>query len=409
MIIWLLLIVICMPSEGCYHRKKSATEIWAIVGAKIYPAPFSDPVVNGIILIKDGKILEIGAQENVSLPSNVEVLDASGLTITAGLWNSHVHFMEPHWLRADSLPAEQLNKQIKTMLTKYGFTYAFDLATLDLPNLIDLRSRIANGEVKGPTVLTAGVPFTPPDGSPFYIAPLKLPELSTAEQASEYVKGQLEAGADAIKLWSASPNGRTIVFMPPEMILAATKIAHQYGKPVFTHPTNLEGISIAIKGQVDVLAHVGADDGMDWSASTLRDMIASEISLIPTLKLHKWVLEEEGLSTEDHLLLNTAIQQLRSFNEAGGAVIFGTDVGFMTDYAPEDEYALMSRAGMDFNQILAALTTTPAKKFGRDNQTGRISQGMDADLVLYLEDPAENSKNFMKVKFTIHRGNIIYP
>lgn len=31
---------------------------------------------------------------------------------------------------------------------------------------------------------------------------------------------------------------------------------------------------------------------------------------------------------------------------AGGATLFGTDVGYMGDYDPFDEYTLMARAGM---------------------------------------------------------------
>ncbi len=133
------------------------------------------------------------------------------------------------------------------------------------------------------------------------------------------------------------------------------------------------------------------------------------MALIYTLKLHKWVLEAAGRVIEENLLLDTAIKQLHSFHEAGGEVLFGTDVGFMSDYDPADEYVLMAKEGMVYDQILAALTTAPAKRFGRDLKNGKIFQGMDADLILYLADPAKYIKNFTKVKYTIHWGKIIYP
>lgn len=317
--------------------------------------------------------------------------------------------MEPKWQEAHSIPPQQLSEQLKNMLGRYGFTHAFDLATLDLPTLLTLRGRIKTGEVDGPVILSAGVPFTPPDGSPFYIAPLKLPELSTAEAARQYVRAQVEAGADAIKLWSASPNGERIVTMPMDILQAATTTAHELGRPVFAHPTNIDGVRIAAKGGVDILAHVAADDLTDWDSETISAMLASRMALIPTLKLHKWDLERTGHSTENHPLLNTALSQLRSYHQAGGSILFGTDVGFMTDYSPEEEYVLMAEAGMDHLQILAALTTTPASRFGWQNQTGRVAIGMDADLVLLSADPAVDISNFTKVKYTIRRGKIIYP
>jgi hypothetical protein len=55
--------------------------------------------------------------------------------------------------------------------------------------------------------------------------------------------------------------------------------------------------------------------------------------------------------------------------------MFGTDIGFVTDYpAMTKEYGYLSQAGLTFPQILAILTTTPAKLLGFANHTGQ-SQG----------------------------------
>ena len=404
-----MLLAISLPALGYFQQSNMNADGLALVGAKIYPAPFEVPLPNGVILIKDGIITAVGPGDNLNLPSNAGVINCEGLVIMAGFWNTHVHFMEAKWQEADRLPAEQLSEQMKAMLSRYGFTHAFDLATLDLPNLLAIRGRIESGEVQGPAILTAGVPFTPAGGSPFYIAPLKLPELASPEQAREYVNGQVEAGADAIKLWSASPNGERIVPMPADILQAATATAHELGRPVIAHPTNLNGVKIAAGGGVDILAHVAADDYTDWDTQTISTMLASQMALIPTLKLHQWELERMGLSSDNHPLLKTAISQLLSFRQAGGEILFGTDVGYMTDYDPEDEYVLMAEAGMGHIQILAALTTAPARRFGRQNQTGRIAVGMDANLVILSADPAEDVRNFSMVKYTISRGRIIYP
>ncbi len=89
--------------------------------------------------------------------------------------------------------------------------------------------------------------------------------------------------------------------------------------------------------------------------------------------------------------------------------MFGTDVGFMGDYDPTDEYVFMARAGLTPMQILASLTTAPAAKFKEDEHRGRIAVGMAADLAVLGGDPAQDVRNFTEVRYTIRQGKLIYP
>jgi imidazolonepropionase-like amidohydrolase len=88
--------------------------------------------------------------------------------------------------------------------------------------------------------------------------------------------------------------------------------------------------------------------------------------------------------------------------------LFGTDVGYMTDYDPTREYELMAEAGMTPMQILASLTTTPAARWNEQNSRGRIAAGMQADLVVLDADPADSPRNFAAVRCAIRGGEIIY-
>jgi imidazolonepropionase-like amidohydrolase len=65
----------------------------------------------------------------------------------------------------------------------------------------------------------------------------------------------------------------------------------------------------------------------------------------------------------------------------------------------------MSRAGMNFEQILS-LTTSPAERFGYLNHSGRIAKGMDADLVVLRGDPKQDVTSSSKVRYTIGLGKI---
>ena len=54
------------------------------------------------------------------------------------------------------------------------------------------------------------------------------------------------------------------------------------------------------------------------------------------------------------ILLANAQAQLRAFADAGGQVLFGTDVGYVSDYDPTDEYVFMRDAGLSYPRILAS-------------------------------------------------------
>ena len=356
------------------------------------------------------KITAIGTRNNVSIPKESTLINCKGMVLTAAFWNCHVHFIEPKWQHAASLPADTLTRQMQAMITRYGFAHIFDLATLDLSNLLALRQRgrIRAKYWKFADIFITGVPFTPPNGSPFYIEPLKLPEIGSPAEAAEYVKKQIDSGADAIKFWSASPAHHTVVEMPVATATAAVKAAHQEGKLVFTHPTSLGGINIAIESGVDIIAHVAPDGMQSFDSVTIARMLAKNISLIPTLKLFKWELGRQGINSENHPLVRTGQLQLSQFSKAGGRILFGTDVGYVTDYSTEDEFVLMDSAGLSFVQILASLTTAPSERFGLSKITGRLAVGMDADLVLLDGDPQKDIRFFSKVAYTFYKGKIIY-
>jgi imidazolonepropionase-like amidohydrolase len=68
----------------------------------------------------------------------------------------------------------------------------------------------------------------------------------------------------------------------------------------------------------------------------------------------------------------------------------------------------MQRAGMSFPQILASLTTNPARRFGLANHSGRIAVTMDADLTVFRGDPGTDISAFSRVSYTIRGGRVIY-
>jgi len=378
----------------------------AIINVKIYPAPDVDPISNGTIIIEQGKITCVGDFTKVKVPQDYKIIDGKGKVATAAFWNSHVHFTETYWQNSDKISKEKLEGYLKKMLTGYGFAYAFDLAELDFENLNNLRERINLGELDGPTILSVGIPFT--SKSPYYIQPAVLPELKSITGVSEHIKEQLANGANGIKIWSGSPTGNAIEYMPGDLIRLAGEICKSNHVPLFAHPSSTLGVEMAVDNGVNILAHTSPDDKKNWEPALVEKMISNNVCLIPTLNLFKWELEQDGINNLEDPLIKTSINQLKDFASEGGGVLFGTDVGYMTEYNTTYEYILMAKAGMDFNQILATLTTNPAKIFGHESETGKIEVGMKADLVILERDPILDIKNFAEVKYTFKDGKCIY-
>jgi imidazolonepropionase-like amidohydrolase len=162
----------------------------------------------------------------------------------------------------------------------------------------------------------------------------------------------------------------------------------------------------SVRAGVDVLAHTTPQSG-PWNESILAAMSRARVALIPTLSFWRYQVRHERISVADSLEEN-AIGQLRSWVGAGGVVLFGTDLGWVTAYDPTGEYVLMTKAGMTFPQILASLTTSPAERFGDSKQLGRIAPGFTADLAVLRNDPAKDIRALAAVEYTLRDGKVIY-
>lgn len=399
-------VVICADAPG------RAADL-ALVGAKIYPSPGATPIDNGTILLRGALIVAVGPSSKVKIPRDAKVIDCRGLFVTAGFWNSHVHIFLPGLLHAEQLPAAQITSQLEAMLTRWGFTSVFDIASV-LGNTVLIRNRIASGEVTGPRILTVGEPFFMKGGTPIYVRGfleanhISMPEVESIEQATKRVDEQIGGGADGIKIFANSIEQDAVLTMPLNLAQAIVAEAHRSGKPVFAHVSNNQGIEVALHSGVDILAHTTPMDEA-WSLALARRMLAAHMALTPTLTL--WEVEARKYNATPDAIeqgMQKAAAQLNTFQQAGGDVLFGTDVGYTTEFDTSEEFKWMSRAGMNFQQILAALTTNPAERFGYSKHCGRVMQGMDGDLVVLSADPERDATSFSKVRYTIRSGRVIY-
>src|SRR5207249_661930 len=96
---------------------QAAASDLALVGGTVYVGPNEPPIVDGAVVIRGGLIEAAGKRNAVKVPNGMRVLSCAGLFVTAGFWNSHVHFIEHKWADAKNLPAKELTQQVETMVS----------------------------------------------------------------------------------------------------------------------------------------------------------------------------------------------------------------------------------------------------------------------------------------------------
>ena len=412
LIAFVLLLLLVVFTVAARSAPADSSGDLALVNGKVYPTPQAVPILDAVVLIHDGKIVAVGKDDEVQIPKSAYTIECAGRVIVAGFWNSHVHFTEDAWRDAGTAPAARLEEHMQTRLTKWGDTTVFDIGSFPQDTLA-LRRRVESGEIAGPKIYTTAGEIFPKDGIPVYLpmelaSALKQQEAATPEDATRLPRQSLAMGGDGIKLFTGAIVGHgKVTPMPVDIVRAAVEVAHAAGKPVFAHPSNHVGANNALAGGVDILAHTIPME-YDWTPDELQRMKEHHVALIPTLSLFPDEVRKDGGSEAAKTdILKAAVAELKSYFRKGGTILFGTDVGYTQLYDTTSEYEYMGRAGMNFRDILAALTTNPATFF-KAEKSGKVVKSYAADLVVLDADPATDLRNFAKVDYTIRAGKIIY-
>jgi imidazolonepropionase-like amidohydrolase len=322
-----------------------------------------------------------------------------------------VHFTEDVWNGAARASADKLEQHMQELLTRWGFTTVWDIGSNPYDTLA-LRERVDSGEIAGPKIYTTAGNILPENGIPVYVpkeiaSQLKQFEAATPADAARIARQQLGMGGDGLKLFTGSIMGHgKITPMPEDVARAAVQVAHADGKPVFAHPSNHVGTDNALGAGVDILAHtIPIENG--YTPQELARMKVQHTALIPTLTLWEVELEKDHApAQEEQEFVQRGVNELKSFFDQGGLVLFGTDVGYTQHYDTTEEYVLMAKSGMKWQDILASLTTNPVVFFKAGG--GELKSGQPGDMVVLDGDPAADVRNFAKVDYTIRAGTVIY-
>jgi hypothetical protein len=118
----------------------------AFVNVSVLPMDRDRVLAGQTVVVRDGRIAEIGPVASVSVPADAQRIDGRGKFLMPGLAEMHAHVLGPQQ------PAE-LNRDIMFLYIANGVTTI--RAMLGAPNQLVLRDQLRSGEVLGPTMYVA--------------------------------------------------------------------------------------------------------------------------------------------------------------------------------------------------------------------------------------------------------------
>jgi imidazolonepropionase-like amidohydrolase len=322
-------------------------------------------------------------------------------------------------------------------LLAHGVTTALD-AGGDLKVSVETRDRINRGELKGPRMLVSGgwIQNWSDEQWKRHHRAGQVSNARTPEEARAATARIIDGGADAIKVYTG---------LSLEQITAISDEAHKRGKIVGAHVYTDEEIQNAVKGGVDILHHAGSGHQNPlYTTETLRLMaarqipvgqsIAHRITLYPSHMAWPERLDNPQLRRELGKFAPAILESLRDFPsigyfgriqlqmrvgpaatrqlyDAGIRMIMGTDSGTPGNFHSESVWremeALVRMTGMSPSEVIVA-TTKDAAAALRVN-TGLITPGRLADIILVKGNPLESMTYMQNVEVVIKNGVVQIP
>src|SRR5262245_50918207 len=137
-----------------------AVSTFAISGVNIWDGSGGAPIQDGAIVVRDGRIQDVGPRASTPIPKDTTVISGEGKTLIPGLINAHGHVGMTKGLKSspENYSEENVLAQLR-QYARYGVTTVQSLGT-DLEPMFKLRGPARENEAPRATVFTAGRGFT---------------------------------------------------------------------------------------------------------------------------------------------------------------------------------------------------------------------------------------------------------
>ncbi len=355
------------------------------------------------VIVQGGKIVSVGS--GLEPPAGTQVIDGSGDTVLPGLIDAHVHVLDRDALKQSLV---------------LGVTTDLDMF-MDWHLAQQIRNEQAAGQdLDDADLRSAGTCVTAPGGHGTEYG-LKIPTLTSPQDAQAFVDARIAEGSDYIKIIyeNGSAYGRQIPTLSPATMAAVVEAAHRRGKLAVAHIGSYQGARDAINAGVDGLMHLFTDRAPD---SDFGQFVAEHHAfVVPTLSVLKsgcgtpsgeslitdpdvgpYLTESASVNLKqsfrqrpgEHCDYDAAPASIRLLQAAGVPILAGTDapnLGTAFGASLHRELELLVEAGITPQDALVAATSAPARAFHLDDR-GRIAPGLRADLLLVRGDPTSDIK-----------------
>jgi imidazolonepropionase-like amidohydrolase len=374
----------------------------------------------GVSLLVDGDRIEwIGPSDDEPDPGpEVEVVDASGCTIVPGMVDSHSHLTLPggaHWIERGFDPAPKLLEVAEhnaRLQRAAGVSWARDVGSPVRTDPVDGRTRaLALGVRDRWAARGAGAPREYPyvrAAGSWVVREGALPsglgvEVADGDGLLAAAMGQLDDGADFVKLYLDGPDRETSPFTVGE-VRAVVEAVHGRGARVTAHSGVLPGARVGAQAGVDSLEH-----GFQLDADVVRTMATNGVAMVATLAvLESWRtfartttlprFAEPAGRAQIAARREWAHESVRLAAAAGVLIAAGTDFGGGSLRANQLAWEIecLVTAGLEPWQALAAATRNGGTLLGEPD-AGVIRAGGPADFVLVHGDPLSDPAAMWRV------------
>ncbi|MEE8252170.1 MAG: amidohydrolase family protein [Gemmatimonadales bacterium] len=375
-------------------------------------------IERGSVLIADGRIVAV-TQEGIDSRGTQE-LDADGMTLMPGLINTHWHVI------AGALPTssdEVIDQHIEEVVAGFledllerGVTTIMSAGDY-FPHILELRRRLADGEMRGPRLVSVGRQITAPDDWATQLCEGKAEckvkytaQLATAEQARAAVRELAAAGVDALKLVyddRIAPDVR----IDDDVVAAVADEARRHGLTVFAHistaeETALKVVDLGVRGLVHPVPFrsIESRDG----AQVLRDLQIPVSTTISGATKEWRELRGEEFSEENEARFSRRLEDIKHLWDAGVTVAFGTDS--VDGSSAETRFMIEARAlnqVLSNEEVISTLTRNAAVYVGLGDELGTVVSGKIADIILIDGDPLADISVLTNAEVVIQGGRIV--
>lgn len=427
---WLVVAFFCFGAPAY-----AADEFIVLKAARMFDGKANSLVQNGVVVIKDDKILDAGS--NLQIPAGARVIDLGDATLCPGFIDAHTHLTEDFSGNYNERRLQELDLNVSEQAiraTEYarvtveaGFTTVRDLGSrfVGSHEFVDvaLRNSINKRVIIGPRMLVAtkgigatGGHFDSTNGFRDFLFGRE-PDYTDGiadgpDEIRKAVRFEVKNGADVIKaavsggVLSLTDEVDVPQFTAAE-IAALVDESHRLRKKVAVHCHGDFVAREAIEAGVDSIEH-----GSFMKPDTLTMMKKKGTFLTPTLMASEWIMGKidnypPALQAKAKAATAARSEMFRNAVRMGVKISFGTDAAVFPHGQNAKEFKLMVDLGMNPIDALKSATVTDAELLGIAQKVGTLEKGKLADVIAVPGDPIADITATERVLFVMKEGRII--